>query len=199
MPREELKSRLGVNARIFDLVLARAAAEGVLAEPDVVGREHAAHGSAAAEGVVATGSSSRALGAAATTRPQAAGVRLAAHEVRFTPAQEAKVSRLMAALEKDRFTPPSFDECAALVGPDVLSALIEQGRVVKLSDSVVFSAGAYREMVERLRAHLALHGSITVAQVRDMFGASRKYALGLMEHLDDIHLTRRVGDERVLR
>ena len=105
----------------------------------------------------------------------------------------------MSALTKDRFTPPSFDECAALVGPDVLNALIEQGRVVKMNEGVVFAADAYREMVERLRAHLGKHGSITVAQVRDMFGASRKYALGLMEHLDDIRLTRRVGDERVLR
>jgi selenocysteine-specific elongation factor len=38
-----------------------------------------------------------------------------------------------------------------------------------------------------------------VAQVRDMFGTSRKYALALMEHLDDRRVTRRVGDERVLR
>ena len=54
-------------------------------------------------------------------------------------------------------------------------------------------------MVAGVRAHLLQQGTITVAQVRDMFNASRKYALGLMEHLDDIKLTRRVGDERVLR
>jgi selenocysteine-specific elongation factor len=162
MPREELKSRLGLNARVFDLAAERAARENVIAEPP-------------------------------------GSVRLAAHEVNFTPAQEAKIKLLLNALAKDRFTPPSFDECTALVGADVLNALIEQGRVVKMNASVVFAADAYREMVERLRAHLAQHGSITVAQVRDMFGASRKYALGLMEHLDDIRLTRRIGDERVLR
>jgi selenocysteine-specific elongation factor len=32
-----------------------------------------------------------------------------------------------------------------------------------------------------------------------MFGTSRKYALALMEHLDAKRITRRVGDERVLR
>ena len=70
---------------------------------------------------------------------------------------------------------------------------------MRVSDGVVFSADAYQEMVDAVRAHLLQQGAITVAQVRDMFNASRKYALGLMEHLDDIKLTRRVGDERVLR
>ena len=87
----------------------------------------------------------------------------------------------------------------AITGADVLAALSEQGRVVRVSESVVFAASAYNEMVARIRAHLEQQGSITVAQVRDMFNASREYALGLMEHLDDIKLTRRVGDERVLR
>ena len=41
-------------------------------------------------------------------------------------------------------------------------------------------------------------GSITVAQVRDMFQTSRKYALALMEHLDAIGVTKREGDQRVL-
>jgi selenocysteine-specific elongation factor len=54
-------------------------------------------------------------------------------------------------------------------------------------------------MVERVVAHIKEHGSITVAEVRDMFQASRKYALALMEHLDDQRITKRVGDERVLR
>ncbi|MEE9323948.1 MAG: SelB C-terminal domain-containing protein, partial [Dehalococcoidia bacterium] len=37
------------------------------------------------------------------------------------------------------------------------------------------------------------------AQVRDILNTSRKYALALMEHLDQVKITRRVGDERVLR
>jgi selenocysteine-specific elongation factor len=40
---------------------------------------------------------------------------------------------------------------------------------------------------------------MTVAQVRDEFTTSRKYALALMEYLDNQKVTRRVGDERVLR
>ncbi len=162
MAREELKSKLGLNAKLFDLVMTRAATENVVVD-------------------------------------SANSVRLATHEVTFTPAQQKQISQLLTALNKNKFSPPSYDECVAIVGADMLNALMEQGRVVRVSDSVVFSAEAYSEMVERVRAHLMQQGSITVAQVRDLFNASRKYALGLMEHLDDIKLTKRVGDERVLR
>ena len=43
------------------------------------------------------------------------------------------------------------------------------------------------------------YSSISVAQVRDLFSTSRKYALALMEFLDKQKITRRVGDERVIR
>jgi len=64
---------------------------------------------------------------------------------------------------------------------------------------VVFLASAYKEMVDRIVAHLKQHGKITAAEVRDRFNTSRKYAIGLLEHLDEAKVTRRVGDERVLR
>ena len=54
-------------------------------------------------------------------------------------------------------------------------------------------------MVDKIVAHLKTKGSVTVAEVRDMFGSSRKYVLALLEHLDEQKITRRVGDERVLR
>jgi selenocysteine-specific elongation factor len=53
-------------------------------------------------------------------------------------------------------------------------------------------------MVERIVQHLRQHETVTLAQVRDMFGASRKYAQAILEHLDERRTTRRVGDERVL-
>ena len=90
-------------------------------------------------------------------------------------------------------------QCEEQVGSEVLSALIEQGHLVKLKEDVIFLTETYEEMRDRVVAHLREHGSITVAQVRDMFGTSRKYALAFLGHLDEKRVTRRVGDERVLR
>ncbi|MGE0543159.1 MAG: SelB C-terminal domain-containing protein [Dehalococcoidia bacterium] len=54
-------------------------------------------------------------------------------------------------------------------------------------------------MVADVTEHLRQEGTITLAQVRDMFSTSRKYAQALLEHLDERRITRRIGDERVLR
>ncbi len=82
---------------------------------------------------------------------------------------------------------------------ELLAALIEQGKLVKVSDTVLFSSDAYQVMKQTVVAHLQKEGRITLAQVRDLFQTSRKYAQALLEHLDDQRVTRRVGDERVLR
>ena len=71
--------------------------------------------------------------------------------------------------------------------------------MVRVNESVVFAASAYRELTDQIVAHLNENGSITVADVRTMFDTSRKYSLPLLEHLDQQRITRRVGDERVLR
>jgi selenocysteine-specific elongation factor len=57
----------------------------------------------------------------------------------------------------------------------------------------------YGELTTWVREHIAEHGSLNVGQVRDAFNTSRKYALALMEYLDDQRITKRVGDDRVLR
>lgn len=54
-------------------------------------------------------------------------------------------------------------------------------------------------MAEQVVAHLKERRTVTLAQVRDMLGTSRKYAQALLEHMDQERITRRVGDERVLR
>ena len=123
-----------------------------------------------------------------------AAVRAPGHRVTLSDAQEAEAARYVSALEREPYTPPTELQLDAAV----LGVLVERGSVVRVSDSLVYAAGAYREMVERIIAHLREHGAITVADVRDAFGTSRKYALPLLEHLDQQHITRRQGDQRVL-
>lgn len=130
---------------------------------------------------------------------QGAGVRLAGHSVQFTPAQQARIDALLADFRRDPYNTPLPKDCAARVGEEVLAALLDLGRLVQVSPEVVFLPESYQALVERVTAHLRANGKLTVAEVRDMFKTSRKYALALMEHLDAVGLTRRVGDERVLK
>jgi len=119
---------------------------------------------------------------------------LATHKVQLTPAQQTKINAFLDSLMKNPYSPPSD----LIPEPDLLNLLIEQRKVVKASDAVVFAASAYNEMVAKVTTQLKAKGKITLAEVRDMFQTSRKYAQALLEHLDGEKITRRVGDERVL-
>jgi selenocysteine-specific elongation factor len=121
-------------------------------------------------------------------------VRLPSHRIRLTAEQQARIDNFLRALAHNPYSPPGD----ITLEPDVLALLVEQGKVVKVSDAVVFSAAAYKEMVAKVTAHIRAHGKVTLAEVRDMFQTSRKYAQALLEYLDSKKVTRRVGDERVL-
>ncbi len=115
--------------------------------------------------------------------------------VTLTAAEEAEAEAFLQALRAGRYAPAP----ERLPPPELLAYLVDQGRVVAVGEGVVFAAEVYQEMVERIVSHLREQRTITLAQVRDMFGTSRKYAQALLEYMDQRGITRRVGDERVLR
>ena len=124
------------------------------------------------------------------------------------PGREAELTGEESALARaaaDRFaagglTPPSPAAVAAELGakPQILDGvlryLVERGRLVRLPGGLILAASA----LERLRGELAEAGwdRFSVADFKDRFGLSRKWAIPLLEHLDSTGVTRRVGDER---
>ena len=117
---------------------------------------------------------------------------------RFTPTQQLQVEQLLSRFALEPYMPLGQVEVEALVGSDVLHALIEQRRIVKLADGVLLTCEAYEEAVRRLIAYMREHGTMTVSEARDILSTSRKYILPLLEHLDALRITRRQGDERIL-
>ena len=130
---------------------------------------------------------------------EGATVRLPSHEVQFSPDQQRQVDALLARFRSQPYTTPPVKESVATVGEEVLGVLVGRGDLVQVSPEVLFLPQTYEEMVARIRAHIEREGSITLGQTRDLLKTSRKYAQGLLEHLDETGVTKRVGDERVLR
>ncbi len=122
-------------------------------------------------------------------------VRLPAYEPTLSAAQSEQVIAYLRLLNSDPFSPPTD----APLDREVLNLLDEQGKIVRVSETVAFSATAYKDMVDIISEYIRDNGEISVANVRDVLGTSRKYALALMDHLDHKRITRRVGDARVLR
>ncbi|MEI7847159.1 MAG: SelB C-terminal domain-containing protein, partial [Chloroflexota bacterium] len=158
MPREELKSRLKINARLLNAALKQL-----------------------------------------TLQDGGAWLALPQHSIRFSDAQQAQTRNLLKKFAAAPSSPPSVKECQAEVGEDVLAALVELGELTQVSGEVVFRRSDYEEMVTHIRETITKNGQVSAAEVRDLFGTSRKFAMALLEHLDAIGVTIRDGDFRRLR
>ncbi len=122
-------------------------------------------------------------------------IRAPDHAVELSDKQQSDVANYLESLAAEPWSPPTDRP----IDPEVLSYLQDRGDVIKVNDSVVFTTAAYEDMAGRIVQHLQTNGSVTVADARTIFGTSRKYVLPLLEYLDQQRITRRVGDERVLR
>jgi selenocysteine-specific elongation factor len=84
-----------------------------------------------------------------------------------------------------------------MVGEPVLRALIDLGEIVQAQPEVIFTRASYDTLVEATLHIIDTDGGVSAAALRDRFNTTRKYAIGLLEHLDTIGVTKRVGDDRV--
>lgn len=164
MPREELKSRLGLPPAAFGAVLAELAKDGTLAD-------------------------------------RGGEVALPLHRVEIDSAAGGPAGKLLDLLGAQPFAPPSLAEAMREAGAsaEVTRALVRNGDLVKMSEEVAFTRAAYQAALALVREMVARDGSVTVATLRDRMGASRRPVLALLEYLDAQRITRRVGDQRVLR
>ncbi|MCJ7672199.1 MAG: SelB C-terminal domain-containing protein, partial [Acidimicrobiia bacterium] len=100
---------------------------------------------------------------------------------------------LVRAIEADPFAPPAPKDLGAPAS--LVRSLVREGLLVDL-DGVVFTSGALDLARDRVVAALRERGTVTVADVRDLLGSTRKYVLPIVGWLDRTGVTRRVGDDR---
>ncbi len=80
--------------------------------------------------------------------------------------------------------------------PAILLYLVDQERLITLGDDIYLAKATYDSAVAAIKG-LANHpDGITVGNVRDVTGSSRKIVLPLLERLDGLGMTRRYGDFR---
>ena len=113
----------------------------------------------------------------------------------LTEEQRTTVERFLAQLKEAGSRPRTSDR----IDSELAAYLEAQGAIVRAGPDVSFDAAVHAEMVDRVVAALRQQGQITLAEVRDLLGTSRKVGQAFLEDLDRRRITRRVGDVRVLR
>jgi selenocysteine-specific elongation factor len=112
----------------------------------------------------------------------------------YLPGATAQLGERAAAAERLEAELAGGD--AVKVDDRELAAFLEgEGRLRRVGDGLAISAALYDRGVETVRAH----APISLAGFRDAMGISRRTAQLLLERFDADGLTRRVGEERVLR
>ena len=94
-----------------------------------------------------------------------------------------------------RFADISFGDIPDRTVEDILLLMTDSGEVVKVADGM-YTLGSYMEDArEKILEKLKADGKITIAEIRDMFGTSRKSAKPILEYMDSIKVTRKTGAE----
>ncbi len=162
MPREQLKSQVGIGSALFDAHIRQMHDELILEE----------------------------IGAK---------LRLVGHKVRFSEEQQRKITTLLEQFDAAPYAPPSVKQSFELIGEELLAALLETGQLMQLGEDVLLQPKRYDEIKDAVITHIQTNGNISLAELRDMFDTSRKYAVAVLEQLDQSGVTIRQGDVRKLR
>lgn len=131
-------------------------------------------------------------------------VALPGHEPKLSQGERRLKSELAEALRQGGLSPPDASELAGRAGaraavvPELLALLVDEGRAVEVGPGLFLDFDADAAMRRAVADRLADGAGLTMAELRDLLGTTRKFAVPIGEYLDRIGLTRRDGDRRVL-
>lgn len=132
------------------------------------------------------------------------GVGLADRGPVLTKNQQKLLEQLLQEFRSARFIPPTPQQCidnAAKNKQDVLELLrmaSESGDLIPIESDVYLSSDVFAEAWQTIKCELGNDHGLTVAQIRDLLGITRKLAIPFCEYLDRQGFTKRQGDLRFL-
>ncbi len=132
-------------------------------------------------------------------------VKLTDYQITLTAQQEMIRNSLLEAWNSQPYSPPSAAEVAQAKNfpvdeaEAVADAMIEMGEAVRIqSGDIILTEDAWNRAVDLAKSFIDTNGGLTLAEFRDGLQTSRKYALAMLEHMDEKRITKRMGDKRVL-
>jgi selenocysteine-specific elongation factor len=131
------------------------------------------------------------------------GVALAGCGPQLSKHEQRLYETILEAYRSAGCQPPTVEELQAGAQrnqasvPQLVELGVTDGNLVRISPEFFLHADVERQLRATLRERLAA-GGLTLSQIRESLGTTRKYAVPLCEYLDRIGFTRREGDLRLL-
>ena len=133
-------------------------------------------------------------------------VRLFSHSVALQ-ADEQEVRAALTAWYREkglatatlRETMDHFSDYPEKVVGEVMALLVRDGALLKVSESLYYDTPTMERLKKQVIDFIKTEGEIDAPRFKNLTGLTRKFSIPLLEYLDRIKLTMRIGDVRVLR
>lgn len=133
-------------------------------------------------------------------------LRLSGHEVALKADEEELQRELLSWYAANGLSTPTvretmekFSEYSEKMVKQVIEVLLREGRLVKISETLYYEKGLIEDLVSRVKEVMKKDGEIDAPGFKNLTGLTRKFSIPILEYLDRIKLTIRVGDKRILR
>ena len=129
-------------------------------------------------------------------------MRLSSFKVLLSEIDKGIETKILNMLEQSGFQPPLKDELltALKMQPrqldDILKLMAKQGSLVRINETMYVTKPVYEKIIDALKDFFSKKKEMTVAEFRDILNTSRKFAVPILEYLDTMRITMRVGDVR---
>jgi selenocysteine-specific elongation factor len=144
------------------------------------------------------------LARAGAIRMEKDRVAVASHRIALSTKEATLMDQIENRFAAAGTNPPEPDELAAALGAEAAQVarlfhlLLSRGRLVRIQDGKVFHARAIEDLKQRLWGQRATSPVIDISEFKELSGTSRKNAIPLLEHFDQIRVTRREGNKRLI-
>ncbi|HVL38920.1 MAG TPA: SelB C-terminal domain-containing protein, partial [Fimbriimonadaceae bacterium] len=131
-------------------------------------------------------------------------VRLPGFSLQLTPRQRSFLDRVISSLQRAGVNVPSAHDLAQELGvphqatAEILRLGVESGELVRIDEGIYYTKSQLEDLKEQIR-RVSAGKPFAASEFRDAVGTTRKYAIPLLEYLDGVGFTMRLGDKRVVR
>lgn len=115
--------------------------------------------------------------------------------------QKVLISEILKILKDNPTNPPNEKTLISQIAgsKEIIDFLIQEREIIKLIDGILLESNNYDIMKNKLIDFLKINGSISIAQVRELLGISRKYIIPLLNKMDEEKITQRKENVRILK
>ncbi len=133
-------------------------------------------------------------------------VRLSSHQVALKADQEQLRKDLDSWYRSKGLSTPTiketmdqFSEYPPQLIKEMLDLQLRDGHLSKISETLYYTRELIEPLIASVLQYMEQHGEIDAPAFKDLTGLTRKFSIPILEYLDRIKITMRIGDKRILR